>query len=139
MNKKPFIILFILICACSDNYDSYYADLEDAIKDGAVMRNLLPPWLPDTAKDIHISHNRSGSIVSIHLSYTGSWSLPGSCRIVNPYEARSPQIKTRSWPIDIPPDKNSDYKHLYYLCNDLDYLALAPDKGEAFYWKVEVN
>lgn len=139
MNKWILSCSFLLISACSDTSDSHYKDLKDAIKNGAVMRGWIPSWLPATARNIKESHNVDTNGVIISWKYSENWQVPDSCIVINPYDATRPDINSDWWPTYIPPNKNSAYKHLYYLCGNNEYLAIEPELGEAYYWNNNIK
>ena len=58
MPRSPLILLgALLLCACSDDVQTTYANRQEALENGLVARGWLPEFIPGSAEHIRTSNN----------------------------------------------------------------------------------
>ena len=138
MRVAAFAMLSVVVAtaSCGEVQEVSYRSLGDAVKDGAVDRGWVPPWLPKTARDLKEKHDldTNSSILSFAYSEAATWTPPEECMQVGPRQAKRAGLSASWWPSDVPPPSTVTHRHAYFACeHGRAFLALTSNEG--LYWR----
>jgi hypothetical protein len=127
------VVLALLLGGCTETPASNHPDYESAKV--LIEAGWLPAWLPKTATEIREAHNIDTNAVSAMFKpNTKDLWIPVDCKQIGPYQAKQPSVKPKWWPGDVPANRLSTYRHVFYECANRSYLAVLSSGSEAYYW-----
>jgi len=128
--------IVMLSCSWLERQEVTYADRGEAEAAGAISRGWIPAWIPKSARGLREVHDldTNQSMLAFHYSPFERPDLEGRCQQIGSEELPRVPFSMSWWPSDIPTTTTPAY--VSYSCiADRAFLAVLPDRGEAYYWR----
>ena len=132
------VVALASLSACElDTFDSPYASVSDAAKDGMVVKRWIPPWVPLSGTDVREVHNfdSNASALSVDLPGAEELKLPVECETVK-YEDVVPNYFDRHW---WPSELELENEYSFFQCPadaaDFVFVAIAVNGKRVLHWR----
>ena len=132
----------LLSVACgSEEHTKFYESRDALLADGAVDRAWVPPWLPDSVRDIHESHNLDTNEVWMRFRFNAddmeSIAVCAPSFFADVRNAHGPRLARPEWWVSWQPYdwEGYDCKWRFGEATRTASVVVAQSEGVALYWE----
>lgn len=135
----PLLCLVFTFCGCKwfETRETYYPNLDAAVKAGEVERGWIPLYVPKSATDIRIKYDieNNQTWLAFRSPTADLSSMWDSCKQITQSEISFPPKRPSSWwPLALTQDQKPATKYRYYTCKEGGFMAI--HENEIFYWYI---